>query len=70
MKKKMNKGKGQYLINVLELKNATVKTIGNEECILIDCDEKYINELIKKGFRINGHFSNVGFVMCNLHNLM
>ncbi|MFT6441370.1 MAG: hypothetical protein ACJASM_000907 [Salibacteraceae bacterium] len=65
----MNEGKAQMAIHRLNLKNATPITLGNEECVLIDCDEKYIENLQKGYSTINGAFSKKGFILCNLHNI-
>lgn len=68
-RKTMNLGKADIVIRLLNLKNAKKIVSGNEECVLINCDEKYIEKLQKQKLPINGAFSKAGFVLCNLHNL-
>ena len=65
----MNLGKADRVMYMYKLdKIAKMIVVGNEECILIDCDEEYIEKLQRKKLPINGHFSKKGFVMCNLNN--
>lgn len=68
-KSNLNEGKAVSVITKFNIKNAKKIIVGNEECILIDCEQKYIDKLQKQGLNINGHFSKNGFVLCNLHNL-
>lgn len=65
----LNEDKAVSVITKFNMKNAKKIIVGNEECILIDCEQKYIDKLQKQGLNINGHFSKNGFVLCNLHNL-
>ncbi len=68
--KVMNFGKGNFLKNKYpEFKNAQVINIGNEECLLINWNEKQAEKFSKTHQKLNGHFSKTGFVACNLHNL-